>query len=292
MPKKAKSTWNEEFDDDAYKLSRLEFAAKFVSTIDPRGWPHITFIAFNRAIAKDKLVWGQFTEGKSKKYVKENPRQGIAMMTAEMPFKFIQTKVKFTHLSKEGEDLDYFSRMDLLRYNTYMNAHTAYYNDVIAVTPVRLLGLGGIVKGIIANMIGVGALRDKNAEKKLPVLPFELFNGPINPKFLSWIDEDGYPIIIPCFQLRAPDRGKLSFTLSQFGEELKKIPLGAHISAFAMNMEMENIMVNGRLVEWKKKRGVNFATIDIDEVYNSMPPLPGLIYPTLDSRPKVTSFKL
>ena len=289
MAKKAKPMWNKEFDDEAYALSRLEFAAKFVSTIDHRGWPHITFIAFNRGIAKDKLVWGQFTEGKSKKYVKENPIQGIAMMTADMPFKFIQAKVKFTHLSKEGEDLDYFSRMDLLRYNTYMNAHTAYYSDVVAVTPVRPLGLGGIVGGILANMVAVGGLKDKNAEKKLPLLPYKLFNGPINPKFLSWIDEDGYPVIIPCFQLRAPDRGKLSFTLSQFGDELKKIPIGAHVSAFAMNMEMEMNMVNGRLVEWRKDK---YGIIEIDEIYNNQPPLPGLIYPKIDSRPKVTSFKL
>ncbi|MHA1112181.1 MAG: pyridoxamine 5'-phosphate oxidase family protein [Promethearchaeota archaeon] len=289
MPKKAKPMWNKEFDEEAYKLSRIEFAAKFVSTIDPRGWPHITFIAFNRAIAKDKLVWGQFTEGLSKKNVKENPKQGIAMMTAEMPFKFIQIKAEYTHLSKEGEDLDYFSRMDLLRYNTYMNAHTAYYSDVIAASPVRALGLGGIVKGILANMVGIGALKDKNAEHKLPVLPFGLFNGPINPKFISWIDTDGFPVILPCFQLRAPDRGKLSFTLSQFSDELKKIPVGAHVSAFAMNMEMESIMVNGKLVEWRKDK---IGIIEIDEIYNSMPPLAGLIYPKIDSRPKVTSFKL
>jgi hypothetical protein len=289
MAKKAELTWNQEFDEKAYELSRLEFAAKFVSTIDHRGWPHITFIAFNRAIAKDKLVWGQFTEGLSKKYVKENPKQGICMMTAEMPFKFIQAKVSYTHLSKEGEDLDYFSRMDLLRYNTYMNAHTAYYSDVVAVTPVRNLGLGGIVGGILANMVKVGGLKDKNAEKKLAPLPFKLFNGPINPKFLSWIDTDGYPVIIPCFQLRAPDRGKLSCTLSQFGEEIKKIPVRAHVSAFAMNMEMENIMVNGTLTEWRNDK---IGIIEIDEVYNSQPPLPGLIYPKIDSRPKITSFKL
>ncbi len=285
-------TWNNEFDDEAYALSRLEFAAKFVVTIDPRGWPHITFIAFNRGIAKDKLVWGQFTEGLSKKYVKKNPIQGICMMTAEMPFKFIQLKVKYTHLSKEGEDLDYFSRMDLLRYNTYMNAHTAYYSDVESVTPVRPLGLGGIVRGILANMIGVGALRDKNAEKKLPPFSYSIFNGPINPKFLSWIGNDGFPLIIPCFQLRAPDRGKLTFTLSQFGSELKKIPVGTHVCAFGMNMEREMNVINGTIVEWTKKRGVDFAIIQIDEVYNCQPPIPGVIYPEIDSRPKVTSFKL
>jgi len=292
MPKKVEPQWNTEFDEDAFKISRLEFAAKFIATIDPRGWPHITFIAFNRAIAKDKLVWGQFTEGSSKKNIKLNPKQGIAMMTAAIPFKFIQAKVKFDYLLKDGEDLDYFSRMDLLRYNTYMNAHTAYYNDVVAATPVRDLKLGGIVKGLLANMIGLGTLKDKSAEKKLPPLPYKLFNGPINPKFISWIDSDGYPVILPCFQMRAPDRSKLSFTLSQFGKELSQIPIGNHVAVFAMSFEMENILVNGRLVEWVKKSGIEFGIIEIDEIYNSMPPIPGVVYPKLDSRPKITSFEL
>ena len=214
------------------------------------------------------------------------------MMTAEMPFKFIQMKVKFTHLSHEGEDLDYFSRMDLLRYNTYMNAHTAYYNDVEAVTPVQPLKIVGLLRGMIANMIGVGALKDKNAEKKLPLFSYDMFNGAFNPKFLAWIGEDGYPVIVPCFQLRAPDRGKLTFTLSQFGNQLKTIPEGAHVCAFGMNFEREMNVVKGTVVEWTKKRGVDFAVIDVTEVYNCQPPIPGVVYPEKDFRPKVTEYTL
>ena len=42
MAKKAELTWNKEFDDEAYALSRLELAAKFVVTIDPKGDPSLS----------------------------------------------------------------------------------------------------------------------------------------------------------------------------------------------------------------------------------------------------------
>jgi len=284
--------WEPEFSKEAYDLSQIELAAKFVATIDPRGWPHITFIVANRAKTPTQLVWGQFTEGMSKNNVLNNSKQGILMMTAEMPFRFIQAKVEFEYLKREGEDVEKFSRMEFIRYNTYMNIHTAYYNRVIAVTQVRNLSLLGIFKGLLVNIVGSSGPKVKNPDQKLPQFAYALFNAKIGPKFICYIDPaDGYPLIIPCFQLRAPDPSRLVFTLSQFKEELLQIPTESHVAAFALNLETMSNLVNGTFTGFQKTRGIKYGIIEIDEVYNTMPPLPGVIYPKLQIRPKVTVFE-
>ena len=79
-------------------------------------------------------------------------------------------------------------------------------------------------KGLAASMWDAkNKAKDPNAEEKLPKLAYNLYNNPFNPKFISFLDpKDGYPLIIPCFQLRAPDRSKLIFPYSHFKEELDK----------------------------------------------------------------------
>ena len=102
-------------------------------------------------------------------------------------------------------------------------------------------------------------------------------------------------MIIPCFQLRAPDRSKLIFPYSQFEEDLEKLEIGAHVSTFAViadEIELINMVIQGTFSGTKKFGGVKCGIIEIDEVYNSMPPLTGVIYPKLKTRPKVTNFSL
>nr|QEE16872.1 hypothetical protein DSAG12_02702 [Candidatus Prometheoarchaeum syntrophicum] len=293
MSKKAK-VWNSKFSKEGIELSEMEVGLKLLATIDPRGWPHITMISFNRAKTPDQVVWGEFTKGTSKRNVLQNPKQGAFYMNAVMPYKFLQAKMIYTHRMTGGEDCEYFSRGQMLRYNTYMNVEKAYYNSVESVTPVMDLKILPIAKGLILDLFAKRKANDSNSEDKLHRLGYDLYNNPFNPKFISIIDpDDGYPIIIPCFQLRAPDRSKLIFTYSHFKEDLEKLKIGAHVSTFAViadEIELINLVVQGTFIGTQKFGNVKCGIIEIDEVYNSMPPLPGIIYPTLKTRPKVLNF--
>lgn len=288
--------WQEEFNEEAKNLTLPEIGLKMVATIDPRGWPHLTMISFNIAKTSSQVVWGQFTEGKSKQYVTETKKQGMFYMTANPPFKFVQAKVEFEHLKHEGEDCERFSRGQMLRYMTYTNVHTCFYNRVIKATGVQDLSMFGIVKGFLAQAISKGGAKADNPEEKLTDFGFSLFNQMTSAKMISYIDpEDGFPVIIPCFQLRAPDKSRLMLPFSHFKEKLERIPLNSHIAAYGVvsdNLELTNQMINGRLTEIRRIRGIKCGIIEIDEIYNSMPPLAGIIYPKLDKRPKVTDFHL
>ena len=295
MSKKSK-IWSSTFTKDGMELSDLEVGLKLLATIDPRGWPHITMISFNRAKTPEQVVWGEFTVGTSKRNVLQNPKQGAFYMNAVMPFKFLQAKITFDHRVKGGEDCEYFSRGQMLRYNTYMNVEKAYYNSVKAATPVIDLKILPIAKGLILNLFAKNKAKDPNAEEKLPKLAYNLYNNPFNPKFISFLDpDDRYPLIIPCFQLRAPDRSKLIFPYSQFKEELELLKEGAHVSTFAViaeEIELISMVIQGTFTGMQKFGNVKCGVIQIDEVYNSMPPLSGVIYPKLKTRPKVTNFTL
>jgi len=285
--------WSSEITDEGIEFTQPDIMLKLISTIDDRGWPHVTLISSNRAINKKQIVWGAFTEGTSKKFVKKRPKQGIFYMTAEMPFKFLQAKADFTHTTSEGEDLEHFNKSQLMRYFTYVRVHTAYYNNIVSVTPVRNLPLFGVVKGIIKDMIGKGGAKTKLDEKRLNVLGHKLFGDLIAVRVIAYIDPaDGYPTMIPCIQLQAADHNRLVFPPSVLKEDLYQIPANSKVAVFGMNFDFYNQVVKGTFTGFKKFRGIKFGVIEIEEIYNSTPPMVGKIYPEIETRPKVTDFHL
>jgi len=285
--------WNSEASRETILFTQPDVMLKLVSTIDDRGWPHVTLISSNRLINKKQLVWGQFTEGTSKEYVKKNPKQGIFYMTAEMPFKFVQAKADFSHTAIEGEDLEHFNKSQLMRYFTYVRVHTVYYNNLVASTEVRNLPLYGIIKGILKDIVAKGGAKTGLDEKRLNVIGYKLFTAPIAVRAISYIDpSDGYPIVIPCIQLQAADHNRLVFPPSILKEDLHQIPINSKVAVFGMNFDFVNQVVKGTFTGFRKFRGIKFGVIEIEEIYNSCPPIPGMIYPKIQTRPKVTEFTL
>lgn len=295
MAKKNALEWSSKLSDEAIEFTKPEVMLKLVSTIDERGWPHLTLISSNIATSYDEIVWGAFTEGTSKENVKEIPKQGIFYMTADMPFKFLQVKAKFKNIKKEGDELEYFNKLKLMRYNTYIRVHTAFYNEVVSARPVRDLSLIGIVGGILKDLIGKGGAKTDLSEKRLGVVGYNLFTAPIAIRAISYLDpKDGYPIIIPCIPLQAADHNRLVFPLSGLKEDLQAIPENTKVAVFCMNFDYANQVVKGTYKGIERHRLIKFGIIEIEEIYNSCPPVTGVIYPEERkySRPKVTEFNL
>jgi len=285
--------WSSELSEKAIEFTQPDIMLKLIATIDAKERPHLTIITSNRAIAKDQIAWGQFTIGESKKNILKNPKQGIIFMTGEMPFKILNVKAEFSHIKTEGPDLDYFNNSKLMRYMTYMNVYNVYYNKVIAASQIRKLSLGGIALGLIKNLIGKGGAKTDLDENRLNSLGYKIFKGPFNPKFIAYLDpSDGFPIIIPCIQLTAPDRNRLVFPPSVLKSDLEKIPENSKVAVLGMNMDLANQLVKGTFIGYSKYRAVKLGIIEIEEIYNSCPPIPGVYYPKLEVRPKVTDFHL
>lgn len=283
--------WDSEFSDELIEFTQPDIMVKLVSTIDSRGWPHLTIITSNRAKKEDQIVWGQFLAGTSKENVQKNPKQGIFYMTAEAPFKFIQVKADFTHTKTEGEDLDYFNQSDFFRYFTYINVYKTFYNNVIAVTPIRDLPPGSIPRKIIKAI--EKEAKTNLEEKMLDVIGYKLFTNKIGVRAIAYIDpSDGYPIIIPHLQLNAVDHNRLYFPLTALKEDFLQIPVNSKVAVIGANFDMASQVVKGTFTGIQKFEETEYGLIDIEEIYNSSPPIVGKIYPKIESVPKVSDFHL
>ena len=283
--------WLSEFSDELIEFTQPDVMVKLISTIDSRGWPHITIITSNRAKTKDQIVWGQFFAGTSKENVQINPKQGIFYMTAEAPFKFVQVKADFTYTKIEGEDLDYFNRSNFFRYFTYVNIYKIFYNKVIAVTPLRDLPPGSIPRKIVKGIIEES--KTNLEEQRLNVIGYKLFTDKIGVRAIAYIDPyDEYPIIIPNLQLNAVDHNRLYFPLSALKEDLIQIPVNSKVAVIGANFDMASQVVKGTFTGIQSFENFEYGLIDIEEIYNSSPPIIGKIYPEIEKRPKVNKFTL
>ena len=61
------------FSENDLKQFEPEAKVGLIATINQEGLPHITLITALQAKTPDKLIWGQFSEGQSKKNVKIKP---------------------------------------------------------------------------------------------------------------------------------------------------------------------------------------------------------------------------
>ena len=71
------------FDERAMTAFEPEAKVGLLATVNPRGLPHLTLITAMQAKTPTEMIWGQFSEGISKKNVRENPRTGFLIMTLD-----------------------------------------------------------------------------------------------------------------------------------------------------------------------------------------------------------------
>ncbi|HOB64916.1 MAG TPA: hypothetical protein PKH08_07150, partial [Clostridia bacterium] len=99
-----------------------------VSMFDDKGDLHISLLSSLMNKGEDKMMFGQFIEGESKKYIYRNPKSGLIIMNLNK--EFWTGKMNFTHSVTEGEDYIKFNEQPLYRYNSYFGIHRVHYADL------------------------------------------------------------------------------------------------------------------------------------------------------------------
>jgi hypothetical protein len=197
----------------------------------------------------------------------------------------------FTHTARSGKDYDFYNNTPLFRYNAYFGIHTVFYLDLVAQSGQIPLPMNAVVLAAIKTML---ARRLPSKKSPLDVTPLAapphaalnpwtagMMNKLDNLKFLGYIGEDGYPVVIPCIQAQAADRQRIIFSASVFSEELEVIPRGTPLAVFCMSLDMEDVLLRGDFLGLRRVGGLLCGEVRIDWVYNPMPPVPGQIYPPL-----------
>lgn len=273
------------FDTEDLKEFEPEAKVGLIATVNPAGLPHLTLITALQAKDPATLVWGQFSEGLSKEHVKNNPRTGFLIMTPSRSL--WRGKALWTGAKRTGEDYDMFNEKPMFRYNAYFGIHTVHYMDLVETCGRERLSLGKIILSSLFTRASKGAFRSGSFRRVLKPWAEGLFNRMDTLKFLSYVGGDGFPVIIPLIQCQAADSTRLAFSPIAYANELKRLGKGTSIAIFGLTMDMEDVLVRGVFGGFEKRRGTTLGTMDIDWVYNSMPPKHGQIYPVIELQPVV-----
>lgn len=258
-----------------------------VASVDPEGLPHITLITSIMASRPDQLTLGQFCKGLSKEYIRQNPRIAFLIMTLDK--KMWRGKARWTHLKTDGPEYQRYNDIPMFRYNTYFGINTVHYLDLIETTGGGRLPMAQIVCAAVLTKLAKGGAKTPAKDRILNSFSEQLFNRLDSLKFMAYVGQDGYPVIAPLIQCQAADSRRLAFSPAAFKEELIQIPQGARVAVFGLTMGMEDVLIRGTFDGYRRSRILQLGTIDIEWVYNSMPPCHGQIYPEVALKP-ITDF--
>ncbi len=251
-----------------------------LATVTPEGLPHVTLISSLMACGPAQLCFGQFTEGKSKEHILINPKAGFLIMSLDK--NLWRGKAIFTHTMKSGAEYDYYNNVPMFRYNAYFGVHTVYYLDLISHTGKIPLPMNRIIFAAVQTMLA-RTLGSKTG--KQPVLNgwTRSFVDKIdNLKFLSYVSANGFPVIIPAIQTQSLDSQHVLFSTSVYSAELQAIPAGIPLAVFNMALTMEDVLLRGKYLGIHRLGGVKAGVVEVDWVYNPMPPVPGQVYPPVE----------
>lgn len=244
-----------------------------VATIDENNYPHITILSTLMGQGKKTMIFGKFVEGLSKEFITQRPKAGFFIMNTEKEFWF--GKMNYSHIKKEGEDYINYNNQPLYRYNSYFGINTVYYNDLVEISDSYKLPMGKVVMNALIAKCLKGKYKGdpnkpgmnywtKNFTSKLDTLTF-----------IAYIDDLGYPNIVPVISAQSASSSRIAFRNKPYEDLLSPIKPGQNVSILAFSMSMEAVLIKGIFSGFDK---LGMSYIDINRVYNSMPPVHKYIY--------------
>jgi hypothetical protein len=265
------------FTEEEFKAFAPAEKIGLVACVNPEGNIHVTLITSLMAAGSRQLTLGQFSTGLSKYYMQLNPNVGFLVMS--MDRRLWRGKARWTHKRSEGPEYEIYNNLPMFRYNTYFGINTVHYLDLVEIGSEGKLPMGRIIPAAVVTRLAKGAAATGNPEPILKPFAENLFNRLDALKFLAHIGRDGFPGIIPVIQCQACDSRRLVFSTLAFQDELQSIPAGTTMGIFGLNLKMQSVFVRGVFRGIDRYRGARLGVLDIDWVYNSMPPSHGRIYP-------------
>jgi hypothetical protein len=258
-----------------------------LATINDEGLPHLTLISSLRANAPTQMTWGQFTEGLSKGFIRRHPKAGWLVMTLDK--QVWRGKATFTHTAQGGPEFEWYNNTPMFRYNAYFGIHTVYYMDLVEHAGRQALPMGQVVVAAIQTLIARTLSGKRASVNVLNPWTRQLMNKLDGLKFLSYLGADGYPVVLPVIQAQAADSQHILFSTGAYREDLAAIPDGAPVAILCMSLDMEDVLMRGQFQGIRREGLVRCGRVQVNWVYNPMPPKPEQIYPRSALAP-ITTF--
>ena len=78
-----KSYTHNQFSEKDIQALSSTMKIGLIATVNDQGLPHLTLISSLMACSPTQMVWGQFTEGLSKTFIRQNPKTGFLIMSMD-----------------------------------------------------------------------------------------------------------------------------------------------------------------------------------------------------------------
>jgi hypothetical protein len=264
------------FSDEEIEAFRPALKIGLISSITPEGLPHITLFSSLMACDDNQLSWGQFVEGISFNFIENNPSVGWLIMSLNK--EVWRGKASYTHAQKSGKEFDFYNNTPMFRYNAYFGIHTVYYMNLINHSGKEKLPMGKIVFSAVKTRLSK-AFFHNGKMRILNNWTSKLLNKIDSLKFLSYVNEEGFPEIIPLIQAQSDNKEYIIFALGAYTDEIKNIPSNTSVAVFCMSLDMTDVLVRGEYKGIKWIGPSKCGQVKINYVYNPMPPVMGRIYP-------------
>jgi hypothetical protein len=267
---------DDKFPQDFIKESEKTMKIGLLGTITEDNRPHISLICSLQAKGEDELIWGQFIEGISKSNVKNNPNVGFLLMSLNR--EYWNGRAVWKGSKTEGTDFEMFNSKPMYRYNSYFGIHTVHYMKLHNISEKKIISIPKTVLGLASTYISKPFINviDKPILKPLSL---KLINASGNPKFISFLDSEGFPVIYPVMQAVVKNTNTVLFSKHPNASIWNEIKEGSKLSLFALSLDMEDVVVSGTFKGFQTTLTGKTGVLEIERVYNSMPPKMGYIYP-------------
>ena len=257
--------------DNPYKIA-------FIAMEEGNGDLHTCLVSTLMNKGDDKMMFGEFVRGMSKKLIYQHPKTGFLIMSMDKDF--WTGSMDVTHFETEGEDYAKMNEYPLFRFNTYFGVCAVHYADLKDISARKKLNMAGVIANAIRVMLFKWTVAGDRKKQVLRPWAKKFFAGLVTLKFISYIGADGYPKIVPVIQAQTASSSRIVFSSSPYKEMLSDLKDGARVNVYGMSLDMEVALVKGTYR--KGKLGLHY--VDVDKVYNSAPPKPGYIYPELNNK--------
>jgi len=272
-------TMNKTIHKAGRALLGLNNKVALLGTMDDQGFPHLTFMNTIQGLDERNLTFGQFCMGLSKEHLLVRPECAFLALGADKTW--LHGRARYTHTAKTGPEFDEYNNKPLFRYNSYVGINTVWYLDLLGISDMQKLAALQVATGALRSRM-IAKKAAKNESGALSKFSVELFSELAGPKFLCYEAADGGLTIIPVIQACAAGTDRIVISRSK---DLAAIPPNANVAIYALNLKMQNVLVKGVIAQHKK--GI---VVDVQRVYNAMPPTSGYIYPKEKRPAEVTQF--
>ncbi len=256
----------------ALEIFRGPLNPKFLATVGEDGRPNVVLIISITAPTDDHLAFGEFMIWKTKKNLLNNNKVYILAFTQKL--KATAGRALFKGFVKTGPEVDYINNMDLFRYNAYTGIRSAGILQPISDFKTFRIPLISNLRGLMVSEVAK-RLYIANRSIEIPEAVREKFDKPIGFKVLSYVEEDGFPLIFPTLAMKLKG-DTLIFPIQSYMKEIKKLPKGTPMAVNILTLEPASYQLKGTFQGYLST-GLTppIGKIKATEVYSASPPIPG-----------------